>query len=90
MMARRSFSSARVSGDPLADPFAVPFYLRFCEAIGRFTAAWVAADPAIFRVRGADLRYVVETRGAVKAQILARLLVPEIDALYLKEILGRH
>jgi hypothetical protein len=37
-----------------------------------------------------DLRYVVETRGAVKAQILARLLVPEIDALYLKEILGRH
>ena len=37
-----------------------------------------------------DLRYVVETRGAVKAQILARLLVPEIDALYLKEILGVH
>jgi hypothetical protein len=37
-----------------------------------------------------DLRYVVETRGAVKAQILARLLVPEIDALYLKEILGRY
>ena len=35
-----------------------------------------------------DLRYVVETRGAVKAQILTRLLVPEIDALYLKEILG--
>ena len=37
-----------------------------------------------------DLRYVVETRGAVKAQILARLLVPEIDALYSKEIIGRH
>jgi hypothetical protein len=37
-----------------------------------------------------DLRYVIETRGAVKAQILARLLVPEIDALYSKEILGRH
>jgi hypothetical protein len=37
-----------------------------------------------------DLRYVVETRGAVKAQILARLLVPEIDALYSKEILGRR
>jgi hypothetical protein len=37
-----------------------------------------------------DLRYVVETRGAVKAQILARLLVPEIDAIYLKEILGRN
>ena len=37
-----------------------------------------------------DLRHVVETRGAVKAQILARLLVPEIDALYLKEILRRH
>jgi len=35
-----------------------------------------------------DLRYVVETRGAVKAQILTRLLVPEIDALYLKEILS--
>jgi hypothetical protein len=34
-----------------------------------------------------DLRYVVETRGAVKAQVLARLLVPEIDALYVKEIL---
>ncbi len=34
-----------------------------------------------------DLRYVVETRGAVKAQVLARLLVPEIDALYIKEIL---
>lgn len=37
-----------------------------------------------------DLRYVVETRGAVKAQILARLLVPAIDALYLKEIFGRR
>lgn len=37
-----------------------------------------------------DLRHVVETRGAVKAQILARLLVPEIDALYLKEVLHRH
>jgi hypothetical protein len=36
-----------------------------------------------------DLRYVVETRSAVKAQILARLLVPEIDALFLKEILRR-
>lgn len=36
-----------------------------------------------------DLRYVVETRSAVKAQILARLLVPEIDALYGKEILRR-
>jgi hypothetical protein len=35
----------------------------------------------------ADLRYVVETRGAVKAQILTRLLVPEIDALYIKEII---
>jgi hypothetical protein len=35
-----------------------------------------------------DLRYVVETRGAVKAQILTRLLVPEIDVLYLNEILG--
>ena len=34
-----------------------------------------------------DLRYVVETRGAVKAQVLARLLVPEIDAQYVKEIL---
>ena len=34
-----------------------------------------------------DLRYVVETRGAVKAQVLARLLVPAIDALYVKEIL---
>jgi len=37
-----------------------------------------------------DLRYVVETRGAIKAQILARLLVPAIDALYNKEILGRR
>lgn len=37
-----------------------------------------------------DLRHVVQTRGAVKAQILARLLVPEIDALYLKEVLRRH
>ena len=36
-----------------------------------------------------DLRYVVETRGAIKAQILARLLVPAIDELYLKEVLGR-
>src|SRR5579859_1663707 len=36
-----------------------------------------------------DLRYVVETRGAIKAQILARLLVPAIDGLYLKEVLGR-
>jgi hypothetical protein len=36
-----------------------------------------------------DLRYIVETRSAVKAQILARLLVPEIDALYLKEVLRR-
>jgi hypothetical protein len=37
-----------------------------------------------------DLRHVVETRRAVKAQILARLLVPEIDALYIKEVLHRH
>ncbi len=36
-----------------------------------------------------DLRYIVETRGAVKAQILTRILVPAIDALYIKEILGR-
>jgi len=34
-----------------------------------------------------DLRYVVETRSAVKAQILNRLLVPAIDALYHEEIL---
>jgi hypothetical protein len=34
-----------------------------------------------------DLRYIVETRGAVKAQILSRLLVPAIDALYQTEIL---
>ena len=37
-----------------------------------------------------DLRFVVETRGAVKAQILARLLVPEIDALFVKEVLRRN
>jgi hypothetical protein len=37
-----------------------------------------------------DLRYVVEIRRAVKAQILTRLLVPEIDALFLKEVLGRQ
>lgn len=36
-----------------------------------------------------DLRFVVETRGAVKAQILARLLVPEIDALFMREVLRR-
>ena len=36
-----------------------------------------------------DLRYVVETRGAVKAQILSRLLVPAIDALYIDEVV-RH
>ena len=48
------------AGDSLADPFSVSLYLRLCEAIGRLTAAWVAADPAAFVVRGADLRYVVE------------------------------
>jgi hypothetical protein len=37
-----------------------------------------------------DLRYIVETRGAVKAQILARLLVPAIDALYIQEVLGHR
>lgn len=37
-----------------------------------------------------DLHYIVDARGAVKAQILARLLVPEIDALYLKEVLRRR
>lgn len=37
-----------------------------------------------------DLRYIVETRGAVKAQILARLLVPAIDALYIKEVMGHR
>lgn len=37
-----------------------------------------------------DLRYVVETRGAVKAQILSRLLVPAIDELYNREIIGRR
>jgi hypothetical protein len=36
-----------------------------------------------------DLHYIIDTRSAVKAQILARLLVPEIDASYLKEILRR-
>lgn len=36
-----------------------------------------------------ELRYVVQTRGAIKAQILARLLVPAIDALYMREILRR-
>jgi len=35
------------------------------------------------------LRYVVETRGAVKAQILSRLLVPAIDGLYIREVLRR-
>lgn len=35
-----------------------------------------------------DLRYIVKTRGAVRAQILSRLLVPAIDALYIKEVLG--
>jgi hypothetical protein len=37
-----------------------------------------------------DLRFVVETRGAVKAQILARLLVPAIDGLYIMEILDQR
>jgi hypothetical protein len=37
-----------------------------------------------------DLRFVVECRSAVKAQILARLLVPEIDALYAKEVIARR
>jgi hypothetical protein len=37
-----------------------------------------------------ELRYIVETRGAVKAQILSRLLVPAIDALYIKEVLSRR
>jgi hypothetical protein len=37
-----------------------------------------------------ELRYIVETRGAVKAQILARLLVPAIDALYIKEVMGHR
>jgi hypothetical protein len=37
-----------------------------------------------------DLRYVVEIRRAVKAQILTRLSVPEIDALFMKEVLGRQ
>jgi hypothetical protein len=37
-----------------------------------------------------DLHYIVDARSAVKAQILARLLVPEIDALYLKEVLRRQ
>ena len=35
-----------------------------------------------------ELRYIVEIRGAVKAQILSRLLVPAIDALYIKEVLS--
>ena len=37
-----------------------------------------------------ELQYIVETRGAVKAQILSLLLVPAIDALYIKEILSRR
>jgi hypothetical protein len=37
-----------------------------------------------------ELQYIVQTRGAVKAQILSRLLVPAIDALYIKEILSRR
>ena len=37
-----------------------------------------------------ELQYVVETRGAVKAQILSRLIVPAIDALYIREVLNRN
>ncbi len=37
-----------------------------------------------------ELRYIVETRGAVKAQILARILVPAIDALYMREVVGHR
>src|SRR5436309_1746285 len=47
-------------GDLVHDPFGVSHYLRLCEAIEGFTSAWTAHDPAVFRVRGADLRYVVE------------------------------
>jgi predicted metal-dependent HD superfamily phosphohydrolase len=55
-----SVPKADKDGDSLAEPHGVSFYLRLCEAIGRFTAASVADDPAGFRVQGADLRYVVE------------------------------
>jgi len=49
-----------LSGDQLVDPFAFPYFLRLCEAIERFTDAAVTHDAAMFRVQGADLRYVVE------------------------------
>jgi hypothetical protein len=45
---------------PLFDPFGVPHYLKVCQAIEDFTAASISWDRSSFRLRGADLRYVVE------------------------------
>src|SRR5258708_15640325 len=58
--ADQSIAATRRSDKSLAEPLGVSFYLRFCEAIERFTAASVAQDAACFHVRGADLRYVIE------------------------------
>jgi hypothetical protein len=60
-----------------------------CPPLPRVTAGVSRAGVSLILSQElADaLRYIVETRGAVKAQILSRLLVPAIDALYQTEIL---
>jgi hypothetical protein len=48
------------SSETVTDPYALPFTLRLCEAIERFTAATVIVDPGALRIGQASVRYVVE------------------------------
>ncbi len=90
-------SAVQEFGNPLADPFGVSFYLRLCEAIGRLTAAWVTTDPASFRVRGADLRYVVERhlyfslvadRGLYREFVARECGLGDVESIPLSELAG--
>jgi hypothetical protein len=46
--------------DALVDPFRIRHYVRLCDAIERFVSGAIASDFSNFRVRAANLRYVVE------------------------------
>jgi hypothetical protein len=93
----RGMSGAKESCNPLADPFGVSFYLRLCEAIGRFTAGSVADDPASFLVGGEDLRYAVERhlyfsvvadRGLYRYFVARECGIADDDPILLAELAG--
>ena len=64
--------------------------LGTCPPLRRVSAGVARSGVSLILPQGLaeDLHYIVEIRGAVKAQIIARLLVPAIDSLYIKEVIA--